>query len=160
MEDELSPDGRTLVRWSESDGRMSHVIRTPSILDAATGERILQCRDSGFDASIGWRDDGGFDIDLRHYWRAGTLRVTVDRAAGTFRMAGVGEAQPYHKLGELSAFVEAHFQAADREAMKKGPTGPLLEDRLEHGLRSNKRALWLMLAIGLTAAIWASFFRR
>jgi hypothetical protein len=160
MEDELSPDGRTLVQWSQSDGRMSHVICTPNIFDAASGESILRCRDSGFDASIAWRDDGGFDIDLRHYWRAGTLSVTVDRAAGTFRMAGGGEAQPSHKLGELSAFVEAHFQAADRAAMKKGPPGPLLEDRLEHQLRSNARALWLLLAFGLAAAIWALFLRR
>jgi hypothetical protein len=46
VRDELSPDGRTLVRWAESDGRMSHVIRTPHILDAASGETILRCRDS------------------------------------------------------------------------------------------------------------------
>jgi hypothetical protein len=60
MSDELSPDGRTVVRWAESDGRMSHVIRTPAIVDAASGEAILSCADSGYDAGIVWGEDGGF----------------------------------------------------------------------------------------------------
>lgn len=67
VRDELSPDGRTLVRWAESDGRMSHVIRTPTIVDAAGGETILLLGDDGYDVTIGWGEDGGFDIDLRHY---------------------------------------------------------------------------------------------
>jgi hypothetical protein len=158
MEDELSPDGRTLVKWSESDGRMSHVIRTPTVVDAASGDTILRCSDSGFDASIIWGADGGFDIDLRHYWRAGTLRVAIDRAAGSFRIAGAGDEHPARPLGELSAFVEAHFSATDREAMTNR-SGTLLEDRLEHQLRGGSRAPWLMLVIGLGVATWWLFFR-
>jgi hypothetical protein len=154
MQEELSPDQRTLVIWSESDGRMSHVIRTPAIVDAAGGGTILKLGDSGYDATIDWGGDGGFDLDLRHYWRAGTLRLTVDRSAGTFRIAGAGDDQPAHRLGELSAFVEDHFTAADREAMRNA-TDLSLEERLERQLRSGSRALWLMLAIGAGAAIWA-----
>ena len=157
MQDELSPDGRTLVQWSESDGRMSHVIRTPTILDAAGGGTILKLGDSGFDATIGWGADGGFDVDLRHYWRAGTLRLTVDRSAGTFRISGAGDDHPPHPLGELSAFVEDHFTAADRAAMKTAP-GLSLEERLEGQLRSGSRATWLMLALAAGAAIWALLF--
>jgi len=158
--DELSPDGRTLVRWAISDGRMSHIIRTPTIVDAADGGTILQLADSGFDASIVWGEGGGFDVDLRHYWRAGTLRVTVDRAAGSFRLAEAGDEQPSHDLAGLGAFVEAHFAAADREAIREKPASGLPEDILEHHLRRRSRMFWLMLAIGLGAAIWALFFRR
>ena len=153
-QDELSPDGRTLVRWAESDGRMSHVIRTPNIVDAASGDTILQCGDSGFDAAIAWREDGGFDIDLRHYWRPGTLRLTVDRAAGTFRVADAEDGRAPHPLGALSAFVEARFRAAEREAAKS-PAG-----RSEEAERLRSEwPLWL-LAVGLCVAIWALFFRR
>lgn len=157
MQDELSPDGRTLVQWSESDGRMSHIIRTPAIVDAAGGGTILKLGDSGFDATIDWGADGGFDIDLRHYWRAGTLRLTVDRSGGTFRIAGAGDEHPPHPLGELSVFVEDHFTAADREAMSDA-VGLSLEERLEGQLRSGSRALWIMLALAAGAAIWALLY--
>lgn len=157
MWDELSPDKQTLVIWSESDGRMSHVIRTPAISDAVGGGTVLKLADSGYDATIEWNADGGFDIDLRHYWRAGTLRLTVDRSAGRFRISGAGDDQPEHPIGELSAFVEEYFTAADREAMRNAPA-PSLEERVERQLRSGSRALWLMLAIGAGAAIWALLF--
>ena len=157
-QDELSPDGRTLVRWSESDGRMSHVIRTPTIVDADGGAPILELADSGFDAQILWAENGGFDIDLRHYWRPGTLRLTVDRAAGTFRISGAPEAGSPHPLAELSAFVEAHYQAAEREAARN-PPGPSLDERLARERRSGNRALLILLGLGAAAAIWALFFR-
>jgi hypothetical protein len=117
-QDELSPDGRTLVRWAESDGRMSHVIRTPTIVDAAGGGTILQVGDSGYDAAIIWGEDGRFDIDLRHYWRPETLKLRVDRAGGIFHTIGATGDGPPHPIAALSAFVEAHFTGADakREA--------------------------------------------
>jgi hypothetical protein len=163
-QDELSPDARTLVQWAASDGRMSHVIRTPTILDAATGAAILQLGDSGYDATIDWGADGAFDIDLRHYWRPETLRLRVDRAGGTFRTArpGGGEesAGPPHPLGELSAFVEAHFTAGDAEREAAGIAAGLVRaERLARERRSGARALWIMLALGAGAAVWALFFK-
>jgi hypothetical protein len=44
----------------------------------------------------------------------GTLRLTVDRTAGTLHTSGVGDEHPPHPLAELSAFITAHFEAASR----------------------------------------------
>lgn len=160
-DEELSPDGRTLVRWAVSDGRMSHIIRTPTILDAAGGEVILRVADTGYDAAILWGADGGFEIDLRHYWRPETLRLKVDRAAGTFRATGADGDGPPHPLAALSRFVETHFTAGDAEREAAGrAAGRARLDRLARDRRSGTRALWAMLALGLGAAIWALFFRR
>ena len=152
-QDELSPDGRTLVRWAESDGRMSHVIRTPTIVDAVTGAEILKLSDSGFDASIIWGEAGRFDISLRHYWRAGTLALTIDRGSDSFRMAGAEDEAPAHPLGEIDKFVEAHFEAADRAAAKT-PAGRSFE-------AEQLRSEWplYLAAFGICFAIWFLFFR-
>jgi hypothetical protein len=158
LQDELSPDGETLVQWSESDGRMSHVIRTPTMIDAASGETILRLGDSGYDATIGWGEHGGFDLDLRHYWRAGTLRLTIDRATGIFRIAGADDAAAPHPLGTLSAFVEAHFATADREAAAQAAR-QMLARMVTRQRRGGAWALWILLAIGVGAGSWALFFR-
>jgi hypothetical protein len=154
IQEELSPDGRTFVRWAESDGRMSHVIRTPEVLDAASGDTILHLGDSGFDAAIDWAEDGGFAIDLRHYWRPGTLRLTIDRSTGTFRTTGAGAGQAPQPLGALSAFVEAHFKAAGRAAALEAV------DLGRSGRARAARPLWATLALGLGVALWVLFLRR
>lgn len=153
-QDELSPDGRTLVRWAESDGRMSHVIRTPTIVDAASGAEILKLSDSGFDATIIWGEAGRFDIHLRHYWRAGTLALTVDRGNDSFYVAGAECEAAAHPLGGIDKFVESHFKAADRAAAKT-PAGRSLE---AEQLR-NDWPLYIA-AFGICFAIWYLFFRR
>lgn len=156
MWEERSPDGRTLVRWVENSGRMSHVIRTPTIFDAASGETILRFGDSGFDGEIAWGADGGFEIDLRHYWRPGTLRLRVDRAGATFwRLEGEGacRSQP---IGEISDYVEAWFVAAGREAQASAGAreGQATRGRAR---RDKLHALWAILALGAAAAIWALY---
>ena len=156
--EESSPDGRTLVRWVENSGRMSHVIRTPTITDAATGEIILRLGDSGYDAEIDWREDGGFAIDLRHYWRPETLRLSVDRAGGTFRIGGAGGESAPHPLPILSRFVEAHFTAGDAEREAEGRATTLARaERLARQQESGRRALWLLLAVAAGATLWALF---
>lgn len=152
-QDELSPDGRTLVRWEESDGRMSHVIRTPTIVDAATGAKILGLSDSGFDATIVWGEAGRFDIHLRHYWRAGTLALIVDRGSESFRIAGAEAEAPAHPLREIDRFVEAHFKAADRAAAKTPAARSFEAEQLR-----NEWPLYLA-AFGICFAIWYLFFR-
>jgi hypothetical protein len=84
----------------------------------------------------------GFEIDLRHYWRPGTLRLTANRAAGTFRIVGTdGEGPPY-SLGQLGSFVETHFTAADAEREVAGDRGRRArEERLARERRSGMRAL-------------------
>ena len=161
VSEEVSPDRRTLVRWSVSDGRMSHIIRTPTIVDADSGEILLRLGDSGYDAAIAWGPDGGFDIDLRHYWRPETLRLRVDRGAGAFHILGDGDEGPAKELAGLSRFVEAHFTAGDAARELAGlQAGQARAERLAHERRSGTRALWIMLALGAAAAIWALFFRR
>jgi len=158
--DEASPDGRTLVRWSESDGRMSHVIRTPTIVDAESGQTILRFGDGGFDAEIAWGTDGCFDIDLRHYWRPGTLRLRVDRAASTFQVCAADGAEPAQPLAGLSDFIEVYFAAA--EAVQAADARAAAYERTRRLARewgSSMRALWIVLAFGAGAAIWALFFR-
>ena len=159
--EERSPDGRTLVRWVENAGRMSHVIRTPKIVDAATGETILRLGDTGYDAEIFWRDEGGFEIDLRHYWRPETLRLIVDRAGGTFRIAGAGGESAPHPLPILSRFVEAHFTAGDaaREADERAAVLARAA-RLARRRIDGKRALWLLLALAGAGALLALFGMR
>lgn len=157
--EELSPDGRTLVRWAESDGRMSHVIRTPMILDAASGAAILRFGDSGFDGAIIRGADGGFEIDLRHYWRPGTLRLRVDRACGTFcRLDGEG-ARRSHPIGEISDYVEAYYVVAAAAGVE-AQAGADARERRPRERRGDLRALWAILALGAGVAIWVLYFRR
>ena len=153
--EEHSPDGRTLVRWAVSDGRMSHIIRTPEIVDAASGALILRCADSGFDAEIAWRDEGRFEIDLRHYWRQGTLRIAVDREAATFHESG-GSETGAGPLSGLSDFIEAHFMAAEREAQRNLPSP---QEQQARAMRRNELMLGLI-AAAICVAIWVLFFRR
>lgn len=120
--EELSPDGLTRVRWRINPQRMSHETWTPSIEDAASGVPILTLADEGFDGRPSWTEAGGFRLDLRHYWRAGTLSITVDRAAGLFRF-GDGRPEP---LAELSRRVEAEFVRMDDEARRNPPPRPAI----------------------------------
>ena len=157
--EELSPDGRTLVRWVESDGRMSHVIRTPTILDAAGRGTILRFGDSGFDGAIAWGADGGFEIDLRHYWRPGNLRLSVDRAGGRFcRLDGEGACRS-HPLGEISEYVEAYFVAAAGLEAQASADARERQVARARERRGKLRASLAMLALGAGAAIWALYFR-
>jgi hypothetical protein len=159
--EESSPDGRILVRWVENAGRMSHVIRTPEILDTATGDTILRLGDSGYDAEIVWSQDGGFELALRHYWRPETLRLKVDRAGGTFRIAGAGGESAPHPLLILSRFIEAHFTAGDAAREAEGRAAANARTyRLARQQRSGKRALWLLLALVAGAALLALFGAR
>jgi hypothetical protein len=144
--EELSPDGRTLVRWAVSDGRMSHVIRTPTIVDAASGRAILSFADSGYDAAIAWGEAGRFEIDLRHYWRPGALRVAVDRNTGSFRPIRPGEEAPARPIETLSAFVGAHFSDGS------GPAATAIR-------RNGLRPLWLPLALAAGLVLWALLHR-
>jgi hypothetical protein len=120
--DEVSPDGRTLVHWVITQGRMSHEIETPRIMDAATREPLLELGDEGYDATIWWQDDGRFTIGMRHYWRPERLVLKVDRTSGTFRTVDAEDAEgPDRPIAEMTEVVSRHFTALDgeREAARK-----------------------------------------
>jgi hypothetical protein len=97
-----------------------------------------------------------FEIDFRHYWLPGSLRLIVDRNAGSFRLAGDGEAA--RPIAGLSAFVTAYFEAAARAARKDVAN----LSRADRQARAIRRGDWMLglIAAALCVAIWALFFRR
>ena len=151
----MSPDGLTRVRWEVNPQRMSHETWTPTIEDAATGKAILSLADNGFDGRPAWTKGGGFRMYLRHYWRAGALDLTVDRAAGSFRF-GDGPAEP---LDMLSARVEAEFVRMDAEARRNPPVRPTIGPS-----RSTLLWRWIAIICGVAAFFVAfvsfAFWRR
>lgn len=113
--DEVSPDGLTLVRWAVSHGRMSHVIITPHLLDAASLAPILEL-DSSFDGHIGWKEGGRFVLHLRHYIRSGAASVEIDREAARFRFLEEGVTPgSWHPIQRISREVEARFTPSNDE---------------------------------------------
>lgn len=122
--DELSPDGLTRVDWLVSDGRMSHIIVTPALSDAATGAPILTTLDSGFDGRIGWLGEGRFTLDLRHYWRDGSAALEIDRRAGTFRFVDGGAAGASEPIAGIGRLIEARFPSAAAVAVRSAAASP------------------------------------
>jgi hypothetical protein len=113
--DEVSPDGLTLVRWGVSHGRMSHVMISPELCDAATGAPFLTL-DSSFDGHIRWAADGRFTLHLRHYIRSGDASVEVDRPGARFRFLEQGVTPgPWHPIDRISPEVEARFTPSNDE---------------------------------------------
>jgi hypothetical protein len=114
-DEEVSPDGRTLVRWEVNTGRMSHEIWTPTIIDVETGTPILELPDAGFDGRPVWTENG-FTLKLRHYWRPGILDIAVDHNRQTFSFGDAAAgAEP---LAELSRRVEDWFREFERETAR------------------------------------------
>ena len=101
MEPSLSPDGTVRVEWEEFDGRMSHVICSPVVKWAATGEEIL-FMGSDWDGALTWLEKGNaFRMDFRRYASGGHISVVIDPAAGTFRIGGEdGVPEPLAKARE------------------------------------------------------------
>ena len=101
MEPGLSPDGTVRVEWEEFDGRMSHVIYSPVVKWAATGEEIL-FMGSDWDGALTWLGKGNaFHLALRRYWAGGHVAVVIEPSAGLFRIGGEGGApEPLAKVRE------------------------------------------------------------
>jgi hypothetical protein len=122
--DELSPDGLTRVDWLVSDGRMSHIIVTPALSDAATGAPILTTLDNGFDGRIGWLGDGRFTLDLRHYWRDGSAALEIDRRAATFRFVEGGAPGASEPIAGIGRQIEARFPSAASVVIRTAAASP------------------------------------
>jgi hypothetical protein len=143
--DELSPDGLTLVRWAVSHGRMSHVIITPHLLDAATHKPIL-ILDDGYDAQIGWADEGRFTMSLRHYWRGGGALLEVDRKADRFRFTDDGAEEEWQPLAGIGSAVNARFSSIAAAAQAVGLSRPRF---------SRRRIAAIVILLGIAAAaVW------
>lgn len=110
-----SPDGRLRVEWMHTDGLMSHVIRTPTVIDKRDGSRLLSMS-QGWDADVSWGDRPGVArLSVRHYAApgAGMRTLTIDADARTFREGG-GEPVPLAQFAER--FERAFWKDLEREA--------------------------------------------
>ena len=142
--EELSPDGLTRVRWQITHGRMSHMMITPALHDAATDAPFLRL-DSGYDGQIEWLGEGRLRLVLRHYDRAGGASVIIDRGAGTFVLETEGEPGAAEPLARLAERIEGRFAGPRWQAP---PT-------LTEGHRRADRFRLAMLLLGAVAAgLW------
>lgn len=142
--EELSPDGLTRVRWRITHGRMSHMIVTPALHDAATDAPLLRL-DSGYDGQIEWLGDGRLRLVLRHYDRAGGASFIVDRRAGSFVPAGEGEAAPAEPLTRLAGRIDACFA---------GPRWQPASPPLDGHRRADRIRLAMLLLGAVAAGLW------
>ena len=142
--EELSPDGLTRVRWQFTHGRMSHMIVTPALRDAATDAPILLL-DSGYDGQIEWLGEGRLRLGLRHYDRAGAVSVIIDRGAGSFVLTGEGEPDAAEPIARLAERIEGRFAGSRWQA----------PSTLTEGHRRSDRIRLAMLLLGAVAAgLW------
>lgn len=105
-----SPDGRLRVEWMHTDGLMSHVIRTPTVIDKRDGKCLL-VMSQNWDADVSWGDRPGVaKLTVRNYTApgAGSRRLTIDAVAGTFR-EGDGPPVPLSEYRER--FEEAFWKS-------------------------------------------------
>lgn len=118
---ESSPDGWLRVDYYVSPGRMSHEIRSPTLVDARSG-RTLFSMDTNWDADAVWGGPGVVTFDLRYYPEGGftSIGVTVDAGKGQARIDD-GEPRP------LKGLPEALEQVFEEKARRKraGAGGPV-----------------------------------
>jgi hypothetical protein len=124
MEPSLSPDGTVRIEWEEFDGRMSHVICSPVVKWAATGEVIL-FMGSDWDGALKWLGSGNtFHIYFRRYASGGDINVVIEPSAGVFRIGDEnGEPEP------LANARERLTEEIDKK-VRRAPGVPLVDTRL------------------------------
>ena len=113
-----SPDGRLRVEWTHSDGRMSHVIRTPTVFDQRDGACLL-AMSSGWDADVSWGDRPGVaTLAVRNYYSPGVagLTITVDAEARTYR---VGDGEPVALADFDERFEKAYWARLETPAAQE-----------------------------------------
>ncbi len=142
--EELSPDGLTRVRWQITHGRMSHMIVTPALHDAATDAPLLRL-DSGYDGQIEWLGEGRLRLVLRHYDRAGGVSAVIDRGAGTFVLAGDAEPGATEPLARLAERIEERFAGRRGETPSPATEGHRRADRIR---------LAMLLLGAVAAGLW------
>lgn len=115
-----SPDGRLRVEWMHSDGLMSHVIRTPTVIDKRDGKCLL-VMSQNWDADVSWGDRPGVaKLTVRNYTApgAGWRYLTIDADSGTFR-EGDGPPVPLAEFRER--FEEAFWKSLRSEPAAAPP---------------------------------------
>ena len=76
------------IEWEEFDGLMSHVIYSPQVKWAATGEPILEMG-SDWDGKVTWLGNGNaFHVAFRRYASGGFLDAVFEPTNGIFRIGG------------------------------------------------------------------------
>jgi len=101
-----SPDGWLRVDFRISPGRMSHEIRSPTVVDTRSGKALFSLF-ADWDADFTWGGPGVVTLHLRSYAEGGLTRisVTIDAAKGEGRIDD-GDWRP---LEGLEPALEARF---------------------------------------------------
>lgn len=83
---EISPDGSLRIEYEETEYAMSLWVHSPRILDAQSGEILLDlCGDTRWDGSVRFGDAGEVLLNLRRYpGGAGDFPVRIDTRGRTF----------------------------------------------------------------------------
>jgi hypothetical protein len=146
--EELSPDGRVLVRWTLDHGLGNIEYRVPAIHDAATGALLFDLG-GRFDGSVRWLEGGRFELHLGRWYGGGRAEFLVDPERGAFRVLarpeeGESEDGPEQPLAFLPEQAEREMERGREEA-----------ERL-HAEQQRKFRRWLfwrheLPRIGLTA---------
>jgi hypothetical protein len=163
VEEELSLDGRILVRWTFDYGLGNIQYRNPEFLEAATGAPLFDLG-GRFEGSVRWLEDGRFNLLLTRWYQGGHAEFVVDPGAGTFRVVaraeeGETEDGPPQPLAALPARAELEFERdrAERERLwaieqRKFQRWMFWNDELP-------RFAWMLLAtLALLAAIAAGAY--
>lgn len=67
LQRDFSPDGDLIIEYRIHPQRMSHETRVPRLIDAATGETLLDMPNSLYDGTATWRDGSLVTLNLRLY---------------------------------------------------------------------------------------------
>ncbi len=128
MDPVFSPDASVRVDWEERDGRMSHVIQQPTVVWAATNERILSMG-WDWDGNVVWVGGGNtFLMHYRRYAQGGSVSVWVDPAKKVFRIGGAdGRTEP---LADIHRRLEEAIEAASNQGRVATVPGKLIPDFL------------------------------
>lgn len=87
---EVSPDGRIIVLYAVTPMRMSHEVWSPRVVDAATGQVLMDWwHESLWEGTVVRWDGSRFLMNFRCYpgWK-GSATVDIDPHARTFTLNG------------------------------------------------------------------------
>ncbi|GAB5487682.1 MAG: hypothetical protein Pars2KO_12520 [Parasphingorhabdus sp.] len=90
-----------------TEGRHSHWIETPTVIDLKSGRKIFSLSSTIWDAEEDWHEDGRFTLLVRRYPDPYTLPVHFDTQTGEARLDDQSEQTPISKVEKR---IERYFE--------------------------------------------------